>query len=1156
MKKYLLLFVASILIPICFVKAQVVLNETFDTVIPEDWTIVDANNDGKTFHSPSKYGIQGQTHVACFSKCTDDYLISPRLTVTEQAHILTFQAAGNSQYAAFSMDIMVSEGTVNTTEFVPVKKLEKIKVESWESGTQQIDLSSYIGKDIYVAWHVTWNSSSYSDYGIDNVSGLTRWVDPEAHIFLKEPVFPLGTVGTPISTNMVIKNKGSKPMNLTGAEVAPPFFCELSPIVLSPGEETSIPVSFNPSTVGKFDGQIRILGDGVINGDNTMSLFAMACSEGALFEDFEGEKFPPVGWTVVKDDPSLTDKNSWTQLPSNAYQGNKSAGLMYGQIGGKFVSPKLMINAGDKMYFFMKFRSVPQFKVQYSKDGVRWTDLLVVTDNNNELYKEYEIDLTPAAGESFVAFYCESPYCFIDNVALPGMAEAPIPPESVENPFPEMGRQKVYTSPELKWDKVAGASGYKLSVGSNAAANDILDGIDVKNVNSYIVNKLPANTTINWKVEAYNAYGISEETIIWNFTTFQPLYLTQEKGLPYTQDFESANFLPEGWCATDDCWKQIRNNGHTGDYAVWVKGERDGETILYGPKVKVPENYQLEYFWARNRNGELVNNTKSIATDTLFFEVLMDDAKTWVPFDTINTESVTRYDSVYHNLTEYAGVDMSFRWRVVSKDPLFEVSYVFDDFTLNEIPDNPELWVSIDSWYGGYQRKGAKVTSDIIEIINTKGSVLEFTIDGLQDTDYSLDIEQGESFSLVPREKMSFSITYNPSDLADDNEVLKITSNGGDVEIPLVGYAIKDGGMTGGFENVEDFSLDLAPWTTIDVDKSGTYGFGESVFPNYGKPMSFMALNPAKCTPAVKKLEPHSGDKCGACFGAEMPEYGGTGPNNDWLISPLVKVSEGMFLEFYAQSWGGWVAIEQFKVWVSTTDKEISSFTCISGESPVNAPIGEWTKFVYELDTYANQDIYVAIQCVTSWGLVFLIDDITFKVEKNSLPEFKSSPVEILSVGEQYLYNIEFADMDKTDMLSVKAERMPEWLEFKQINNSSAQLSGTPEAEGDYDVELVLSDGKSETRQVFTITVNKATGINDYVNEGQQVYPNPANAQFTIANSKGGRYSVFNILGQFICNGKINSDNHIINSSTWNAGIYYVRMEVKGKTTVRQIVIE
>jgi len=182
------------------------------------------------------------------------------------------------------------------------------------------------------------------------------------------------------------------------------------------------------------------------------------------------------------------------------------------------------------------------------------------------------------------------------------------------------------------------------------------------------------------------------------------------------------------------------------------------------------------------------------------------------------------------------------------------------------------------------------------------------------------------------------------------------------------------------FESVSDFSLTFSPWTVRDLDGDSTYGIQNHVFPNNGSPMAFIAFNPALVSPSMASdtaIQPHSGSRFGACFA------GLNAPNNDWFISPQIQLDTGGQFSFWERSYTDQYGLEKFNVLVSTTDNNPSSFTLISGSTPISAPV-RWTKKTYPLSAYNNQKVYVAIQCVSSDAFIFMIDDLEVKTSTTS----------------------------------------------------------------------------------------------------------------------------------------------------------------------------
>ena len=81
---------------------------------------------------------------------------------------------------------------------------------------------------------------------------------------------------------------------------------------------------------------------------------------------------------------------------------------------------------------------------------------------------------------------------------------------------------------------------------------------------------------------------------------------------------------------------------------------------------------------------------------------------------------------------------------------------------------------------------------------------------------------------------------------------------------------------------------------------------------------------------------------------------------DDWIITPrLYNISSGDSISF----WCGAVDRtykDSIKVWISTTDTELSSFTMID-YFKVNGPVGAWHKKSYDLSAYAGKSIYFAV---------------------------------------------------------------------------------------------------------------------------------------------------------------------------------------------------
>jgi PKD repeat protein len=108
---------------------------------------------------------------------------------------------------------------------------------------------------------------------------------------------------------------------------------------------------------------------------------------------------------------------------------------------------------------------------------------------------------------------------------------------------------------------------------------------------------------------------------------------------------------------------------------------------------------------------------------------------------------------------------------------------------------------------------------------------------------------------------------------------------------------------------------------------------------------------------------------------------------------------------------------------------------------------------------------------------------------ENNPPAFTSTPPLSATVGAAYRYEIAASDPDASDVLTVTAPLLPEWLALEDESDWVGVLNGTPQASdvGTHTVELLVQDsgGLSDT-QAFSITVRAA----------DEPEPDPANTLF------------------------------------------------------------
>jgi len=187
------------------------------------------------------------------------------------------------------------------------------------------------------------------------------------------------------------------------------------------------------------------------------------------------------------------------------------------------------------------------------------------------------------------------------------------------------------------------------------------------------------------------------------------------------------------------------------------------------------------------------------------------------------------------------------------------------------------------------------------------------------------------------------------------------------------------------FESYENFIIEnIGDYTLADLDGLPTYGFTGITYENSGYTGAFIVFNSTATTPpldpsADSDFTARSGEKAIACFAA-VPSGGQF--NDDWLISPAIDLNaSGNALEFWAKAGDATYSDERFNVGISTTDTETSSFTFIA--SDLQAPAIDYSDFTFDLDEYAGQTVYIAINVISEDQFGFLMDD--FKVTSDVL---------------------------------------------------------------------------------------------------------------------------------------------------------------------------
>ncbi len=179
---------------------------------------------------------------------------------------------------------------------------------------------------------------------------------------------------------------------------------------------------------------------------------------------------------------------------------------------------------------------------------------------------------------------------------------------------------------------------------------------------------------------------------------------------------------------------------------------------------------------------------------------------------------------------------------------------------------------------------------------------------------------------------------------------------------------------TDGFESYSNFALNFGNWILHDEDNSATITFDAVDFTNEGNPMAFMIFNPTATTPLLTNVSAHTGQRMAASIASTTP------PNNDWMITPRMRLGTENAFSFWARSANNVSGLERFRVGISIDDNPTpDTFTMLSGNSYVEAPV-EWTHYTYQVPvTFNAARGRFGIKCESNNAYMFLVDDIVIQ---------------------------------------------------------------------------------------------------------------------------------------------------------------------------------
>lgn len=438
---FMMLLAAALLCVPTGVKATTPFTEGFESsTLPVNWTTIHVSGSSTYVWKTEYNNYYVKPHSGSYSAFVsyaseghNNYLVTPQLNPVEGETLRFYIASQN--FAGTTVTVEVSEaGNTDPADFTTV-------LATYQSNTninttwleQELSLSAYAGKNIYIAFHV-----------VDNYGG---------HIYLDD-VSVLAPVTCPKPTELSYSGLTSTSVELSWTNGG----TESSWIVsykAGNAEWTSVPVTTNPYTLdteASTEYQIKVQADcggGDTSEESNVVTFTTPCAAVSAMpwtEDFESyaENTVPDCWdntgsTVVPSGYGAPAVVSWGVFEVNSNKMIRMANYYAGPSGKHAAlinSPQIVLPASgayELSFDYSHTADCGALKVNVSKDGgSNFTELGSYAKNgtgNNygtttgEFETVEAISLADYAGETIMLqFYTEANYgngaIFIDNVGI------------------------------------------------------------------------------------------------------------------------------------------------------------------------------------------------------------------------------------------------------------------------------------------------------------------------------------------------------------------------------------------------------------------------------------------------------------------------------------------------------------------------------------------------------------------------------------------------------------------------------------------------------------------------------------------------------------------------------------------------------------------
>lgn len=1078
MKKKFYLFLTLFTSATLFGNAQTLLEEDFETTSTETystpvtkgagWTTVNSYSGGTLQYNWVNYynekGSIGGLHTAAcdgpmFSSNKEgvgpreEILLSPEVDLSD-TYELSFDwkvsPMASKASSLYDLQVRVVEGDdLNSAETVfSIQNQAMLKesgvltypVNSWDIHSSKIDLSDWKGKKVKLAFVYKMLTSVANIVYLDNIAvkKFTPVTTPLPVLSNNRYNFGQVYVGEKFySTVFKMTNQGLNGLKITGVDLPEGVAMNIDPttVNLDKYENIEFQLSYSASLTNPAAGNVVLHTNG---GDVSIAYSAskQAVPEGFTLETFE-KYFPPAGWT-----------SSW-DAASTALEGDRSAVASVSMTPQYLVSPRIDLSKGGKVTFTYHnvFNSLEgdsyqgnDISVDVSYDGgKKWTTKWTYDYQKLDFGETVTVDLGIGTDDSRVRWHNtavtsedgdvpETSNFYLDRIFLPNVYGAEGIPGSAYLVSPKDSITDVYTKDiVLKWGPAQFADGYKLYVGSNDEANDLIDGVDVGDVTTYTVASAEYETNYKWKVVAYNTQGNAVNVPVWHFTTQKD---ASTGAYPYEENFDTGK-MPNGWVSTPSTtysrkWttNSIAHYGETGAslYTGWVETGESNSVSTQDFKLPAGKKMALSFVWGDEHPSDLVIDPTGLIKNAsvkggngysdVVLDIYVDGAWKQLAYLSENYFDGEHKYWVPENidLSAYAGKTVKFRWTHHSYNSNLDQGAALDNVTISEIETDRAVF-NKNSWNAGRVNYEKSINAGKIFTLLNKGSnSLKIKNIKFNTDNFVSSLMSGTE--IVPGDGVQFSLQFDAKTTAAAvNDVMTVEfESGSSVSMTLTGEALAQDVYYYAFEP-NPLELDWQKdFTLIDVDNSTSYNFS-SWWIDFEKSGQRFAFWPGNNTKMNGIISPVSGDY--ALVAASTSETSTVQADN-WIVSKKLTATANSSFDFYARNWESKQSVlpapeHKISVLVSeSSNTDISSFIEVLPNQEIPyLDSKEWKHYTVDLSAYAGKNIYVALRHNDeSTSNVAFFDDFTLSHFTDESTDIQRINNEIDADAEVTVYNL------------------------------------------------------------------------------------------------------------------------------------------------------